>query len=68
MTRVMKKIYIKLSMDIAPMISLPYMLPPSQEEKRGWAIDNKHANDDLINPITEQTDDSEDYGWFIDIN
>ncbi|MBO7557915.1 MAG: hypothetical protein J6T52_05430 [Bacteroidaceae bacterium] len=61
----MKKIYIIPSMDSAPMISLPYMLPPSREEKRGYAIDNHDADDDKIIKIEEQTDD---YGWFIDIN
>lgn len=65
MPRVMKKIYIIPSMDSAPMISLPYMLPPSREEKRGYAIDNHDADDDKIIKIEEQTDD---YGWFIDIN
>lgn len=65
MTRVMKKIYIIPSMDIAPMISLPYMLPPSREEKRGYAIDNFNADDDKIIEIEEQTDD---YGWFITID
>ena len=68
MTRVMKKIYIIPSIDIAPMISLPYMLPPSREEKYGYAIDNFNADDDKIMKIEEQTDDNDDYDWFIDID
>ena len=68
MPRVMKKIYIIPSMDSAPMISLPYMLPPSREEKRGYAIDNFEHDDSKIIDIEEQIDDSEEYGWFIEID
>ena len=50
------------------MISLPYMLPPSREEKRGYAIDNFEHDDSKIIDIEEQIDDSEEYGWFIEID
>ena len=62
MTRVMKKIYIMPTTDIAPMISFPYMIPESREPRRGYAIDNDDALDENIIDIEEQTDDG-----FIDI-
>ena len=65
MTRVMKKIYIMPITDIAPVISLPYMIPESREPRRGYAIDNFEHDDDKIIEIEEQKDE---YGWFIEID
>ena len=62
MTRVMKKNYIMPITDIAPMITLPYMVPESREPRRGDAIDNDDALDENIIDIEEQTDEG-----FIDI-
>ena len=65
---VMKKIYIIPSMDSAPMKSFPYMLPATGERRRGYAIDNFEHEDSKIIDIEEQIDDSEEYGWFIEID